>query len=42
MNAYQLKLNGWQAAWVTKKCCGHRTIPESILAEFDEELKHLA
>lgn len=42
MNAYRLNLNGRQAAWVAKKYRGHRTIPMSILREFETELAALA
>ncbi len=35
MNAYQLGLNGAQAAWAAKKYRGHRTIPHDILAQLD-------
>ncbi|KAG2046831.1 hypothetical protein BDR06DRAFT_992017 [Suillus hirtellus] len=33
MNAYQKGLMGKQAAWATKKYCGHRVLPNSVLAE---------
>jgi hypothetical protein len=39
MDAYRLGLNGKQAVWATKKYHGHRTIPESLLEEYDKELK---
>ena len=35
MHAYCLGLNGTQAAWAAKKYQGHRTIPDDILAQFD-------
>ncbi|KAJ7600324.1 hypothetical protein C8J56DRAFT_769128, partial [Mycena floridula] len=37
MEAYQLGLNRKQAAWAVKKYQGHRTIPESILADLEQE-----
>ncbi|KAI6124621.1 hypothetical protein EDD17DRAFT_1468938, partial [Pisolithus thermaeus] len=39
ISAYQLGLNGMQAAWAVKKYRGHRVLPESILREFDEAHK---
>ncbi|KAG1785100.1 uncharacterized protein HD556DRAFT_1250449, partial [Suillus plorans] len=33
MNAYQKGLSGKQAAWATKKYCGHQVLPNSVLAE---------
>jgi hypothetical protein len=35
MDAYRKGLNGKQATWAAKKYCGHRTIPDTILAELD-------
>ncbi|KAG2064344.1 hypothetical protein BDR04DRAFT_1130802 [Suillus decipiens] len=35
MNAYQKGLSGKQAAWATKKYCGHRVLPNSVLAELE-------
>lgn len=42
IKAYQLGLNGKQAAWAAKKYHGHRTIPTTILQQFDDELNALA
>lgn len=36
MDAYMRGLNGRQAAWAARKYRGHRTLPETILAELDE------
>lgn len=35
MHAYQKGLSGKQAAWAAKKYHGHRTVPETIMQEFD-------
>ncbi|KZT64015.1 hypothetical protein DAEQUDRAFT_733158 [Daedalea quercina L-15889] len=37
MDAYRKGLTGKQALWATKKYHGHRVLPESILAELDEQ-----
>jgi hypothetical protein len=36
MDAYRKGLDGKQAAWAAKRYHGHRTVSESILAEYDE------
>jgi hypothetical protein len=36
MDAYRKGLDGKQAAWAAMKYHGRRTIPDSILAEYDE------
>ncbi|KAF8226685.1 hypothetical protein L208DRAFT_1300624, partial [Tricholoma matsutake] len=36
MDAYRKGLNGKQAAWVAKKYCGHRMIPDSILQDLEK------
>ncbi|KDQ12722.1 hypothetical protein BOTBODRAFT_112397, partial [Botryobasidium botryosum FD-172 SS1] len=33
MDAYQKDINGKQAAWPSKKYCGHRVLPERIFEE---------
>ena len=35
MDGYRKGLNGRQAAWASKKYCGHCMLPESILVELD-------
>jgi hypothetical protein len=42
MDAYSQGLNGRQAAWAAKKFRGHRTIPASLLKDYDIELNQLA
>ncbi|KZT67917.1 hypothetical protein DAEQUDRAFT_728411 [Daedalea quercina L-15889] len=37
MDAYRKGLTGKQALWATKKYHGHCVLPESILAELDEQ-----
>jgi hypothetical protein len=37
MDAYDKGLNARQAMWASKKYQGHRALPESIMAEFDQE-----
>jgi len=36
MDAYQRGLTGSQAAWASRKYRGHRTLPDTILAELDK------
>ena len=36
MDAYQKGLTGSQAAWASRKYRGHRTLPDTILAELDK------
>jgi len=33
MDGYQRGLNGKEATWASKKYCGHRILPESIMAD---------
>lgn len=40
MDAYRKGLNGRQAAWAAKKYQGHRTIPDTILAELEKANVH--
>ena len=35
MDAYAQGLNGWQAAWATRKYKGHRMLPETIMNEIE-------
>jgi hypothetical protein len=36
MDTYHKGLSGKQATWAAKRYCGHRCVPESILAEYDQ------
>jgi hypothetical protein len=36
MDAYRKGLNGKQAAWASKRYRGHRTLPDSILDELED------
>ncbi|KAG2352856.1 hypothetical protein BDR07DRAFT_1312154, partial [Suillus spraguei] len=36
MDAYRKGLDGKQAAWVSKKFCGHRVLPETIIKDLVE------
>ncbi|KAG2036986.1 hypothetical protein BDR03DRAFT_864797 [Suillus americanus] len=37
LDAYRRGLSGKQAAWANRKYRGHRTLPDSILRELDDE-----
>jgi hypothetical protein len=37
MDAYCKGLNGIQAAWAKKKYHGHRVLPDTLMADSDEE-----
>ncbi|KAG1740919.1 hypothetical protein EDB19DRAFT_1974798, partial [Suillus lakei] len=36
MDAYRKGLNGKQAAWASKKYCGHRVLPETLMRDLTE------
>jgi hypothetical protein len=36
MNAYDRGLNGRQAAWASRKYCGHRVLPNDVMEELGE------
>ncbi|KAF9515667.1 hypothetical protein BS47DRAFT_1293455 [Hydnum rufescens UP504] len=38
MDAYQKGVNGAEAAWASKKYCGHQVLPESLMMDMDKYL----
>ncbi|KAG2035644.1 hypothetical protein BDR03DRAFT_867732, partial [Suillus americanus] len=36
MDAYRKGLNGKQAVWASKKYCGHRVLPETIMRDLTD------
>ncbi|KIK73140.1 hypothetical protein PAXRUDRAFT_836316 [Paxillus rubicundulus Ve08.2h10] len=36
IDAYRHGLSGTQAAWAVKRYCGHRVLPETLMADLDQ------